>query len=151
MGSTLQIDRDEWDSFLEKLAEFEKKYNLLLSKIDAMQSGPSAAQQPVAQKADVPVASNVMPEIRLPSPQREGLLSRLNRSLKPSTSASARSIGSIYFQNGAHCSRCSWQLTQPTRFCQQCGAGFGGVICPCGRQLQSSDKFCDHCGRVVLG
>ena len=149
LGSTLQIDRSEWESFLEKLAEFEKKYNLLLSKIDAMQTAPSTIQQPGPEKAEPSVVASVMSEIPVPSRQKESLLSRLNRSLKMPSPTAARSVGPVYFENGAHCSRCRWQLTQPTKYCHQCGTGFGAVICPCGRQLGPGDKFCDGCGRAV--
>lgn len=49
----------------------------------------------------------------------------------------------------ASCSRCGFQILQPTRFCQRCGADFGKLLCSCGRELGAGDKFCDRCGRTL--
>jgi hypothetical protein len=150
LSSIVQIDRDEWESFLEKLAEFEKKYNLLLSKIDAIQSGVTAVQQPNTEKralSAMPLAPSGLMAHPLP---KRGLLTRLEEMLRYGTTREAnKSKGSNYLQDGAHCSRCGWQLAKATQYCQQCGVGFGRVICPCGRALGRSDRFCDSCGRAV--
>ena len=45
MNSFLQIDKGEWEAFLEKLSEFEKKYSLLLSKMDAIQGKLQAEEE----------------------------------------------------------------------------------------------------------
>jgi len=34
MGSLIQVDRKEWEDFLNKLSELEKKYQLVLRELD---------------------------------------------------------------------------------------------------------------------
>ena len=38
MDSFIQVDKSEWEAFLEDLSELERKYKLLLNKLDTDES-----------------------------------------------------------------------------------------------------------------
>jgi class 3 adenylate cyclase/tetratricopeptide (TPR) repeat protein len=47
------------------------------------------------------------------------------------------------------CSGCQQENPDGSRFCLQCGAGFGTQCGKCGAELPSGARFCNQCGGVV--
>jgi hypothetical protein len=156
LSSFIQVDKNEWEAFLEDLSELERKYKLLLKILDMDESrlqtlsphekkaeGSSAAPRQVPKSPEKRVGENV----------KSSFLSRLKAKLEPrggsSMGRSAR-LGMLGKPQGyAACSRCGSPIVRATKFCQRCGADFGKMVCSCGRELGSGDRFCDRCGREV--
>ena len=150
LDSFIQIDKNEWKAFLEELSEFEKKYKLLLNKLDMNENRLDALKTPEKKEAESEEASRQLsaknPE-KLDGGEGEGgFPSRLKTSLEPPARRGGLWIPGKR-QPVAFCTRCGFQIVRTTRFCQRCGADFGKVVCFCGRELSSGDKFCDRCGR----
>jgi len=157
LDSFIQVEENEWKAFLDELSQFEKKYKLLLNKLDMDESRRQAsatAEQKGAQSVDaleqVPLKSSERPQT---GQVRAGFLSQLKTKLESAgeslTAVSVRPTLLSKPQAFASCSRCGFQIVQPTRFCQRCGADFGKLLCSCGRELVLGDKFCDRCGRAL--
>ena len=154
MNAILQIDRAEWEAFLGKLSEFEKKYELLLDKMDELQSKLEAQEK--GGKADIEKGSETSPYNTTPPPQhqvqqtRNSFLSRLENTLRASKRTGVPIPQAPYVaQNIACCSNCGFRIASATRFCERCGFDFGKLVCSCGRELSGSAKFCDRCGRAL--
>jgi hypothetical protein len=133
LDSFIQIDKNEWEVFLDELSEFEKKYKLLLNKLDMNENRLDALKTPEKKEG---------------GESKGGFLSRLKTRVEPPGMRERLGIVGKR-QPVAFCSRCGFQIVRTTRFCQRCGADFGKVVCSCGRELGSGDKFCDRCGREV--
>jgi hypothetical protein len=156
LSSFIQVDKNEWEAFLEDLSELERKYKLLLKILDMDESrlqtlttpekkteGSSAAPRHVPKSPEKGVGEKV----------KDGFLSRLKAKLEPTTPSSmgrSARLGMLGRPQGyAACSRCGSPIVRATKFCQRCGADFGKMMCSCGRELGSGDRFCDLCGRGV--
>jgi hypothetical protein len=157
VSSLIQVDRKEWEAFLSKLSELEKKYELVLRELDeahqklqALEKPPNQQQGDIMSGARTPAEEQpVQKPIGL---EKRGLLTGLKTKLQslrapPILFTGRQSLTPNAPANYAWCSRCGRTVSRPIRFCEYCGADFGGLVCSCGRQLSSSDKFCDHCGR----
>ena len=143
--SSVELDKEEWEAFLEKLSELEKKYMSVLRELDETRSrlhtlerAPNQKEQSTTRQAKVEEAK--VPEQRT-KPAELNALQRLRNKLQ--------SLQTLYRPQNASCSRCGYRINYSTRFCAHCGADFGGWTCACGRTLSGADKFCDRCGRPV--
>ncbi|HXZ90641.1 MAG TPA: zinc ribbon domain-containing protein [Candidatus Dormibacteraeota bacterium] len=152
MDASTQVDKSEWKAFLEDLSEFEKKYKLLLNRLDTAEGklrGSGTPEEKVDQGNEAsPQASgeSTEKEKEVTGEVEGGFLSRLETRLKRASGPRSTPPGNLGY---ATCSRCGFQIVRATRFCQRCGADFGKVVCSCGRGLGSGDRFCDRCGRGV--
>jgi hypothetical protein len=155
LDSFIQVDKNEWNAFLEAFSEFEKKYELLLGELDNARSRLRASSSEARVGGGIETPSKASPGKTV---ERMGgvtggsffdqLKAKLETlSISPSV-VSQRSVASLS-RNQAACSRCGFKIVRATRVCQGCGADFGGMVCVCGRSLSSADKFCDRCGRGV--
>jgi len=152
LDASTQVDKSEWKAFLGDLSEFEKKYKLLLNRLDTaegklrvsgtsekkVEEGREASPQPSEESADK--------EKEESREAKGGFLSRLETRLKRASTTKGNRLGNLGY---ATCSRCGFQIVRATRFCQRCGADFGKMVCSCGRELGFGDRFCDRCGRGV--
>jgi hypothetical protein len=156
LASFIQVDKNEWDAFLEQLSELERKYKLLLKKLDMDESKLQALTPPekkTAGSSEVPRQVSKSPEKGVGGDVKDSFLSRLKAKLEPAAGSSMWRGGRPGMlakpQGYAACSRCGYQIARATRFCQHCGASFGKMVCSCGRELGPGDRFCDCCGREV--
>jgi len=141
--SSIQLDKKEWEAFLEKLSELEKKYMLVLRELDetrgklqALEAAPKPKKQDSIEQAAPPKVEGA------PYGKESAKPSILDRLTSKLESLQTRSL-----IPAASCSRCGYRISQPTRSCVHCGADFGKMVCSCGRELPERVKFCDHCGR----
>jgi RNA polymerase-binding transcription factor DksA len=148
------VDKAEWEAFLGKLSEFEKKYELLLDKIDELQNELEVEKK--KGRVSIEKGSETSPVNATPSPQfqpqqaRNNFLSRLETTLKAAKRTGTPIPQAPYaIQNVARCSHCGSSIVSASRFCQRCGFDFGRLLCSCGRELSGSEKFCDRCGRAL--
>ena len=155
MDSFIQVNKNEWEAFLEDLSEFEKKYQHLLTMLDMAESRRQALAAPKKQEDPSNQPSQHLftksPE-KATTEVKDGFRHRLKTKLEPSSSSSTRtSRASIPSKPQAYasCSRCGFAIVRTTRFCQRCGADFGRLVCSCGGELGVGDRFCDRCGRQV--
>ena len=156
-SETITFDRNEWEDFLDKLAEIEKKYRIVLQELDTTRARLHALDeskkqphenQPVQKTASEPSKSAK----KSTETTTGGILTRLRTALQdhrvpspvPTTQAFVSSKSRVLA-----CSRCGYQIVHATRVCQRCGTDFGRLVCSCGRKLAGSDKFCDSCGNKV--
>jgi hypothetical protein len=160
------LDKKEWEAFLEKLSELEKKYQLVLRELDeahtklqalALDKSPSQEEKNPL-KPTTPAEQK--PIQRTMGPKKRGLLLALETKLQslrlPPTAPAGRSpLNPNAPPNYASCSRCRRKIMHAARFCERCGADFGKWVCSCGHSLSEplppSVRFCDHCGRRVEG
>lgn len=153
MGSFLQIDKKEWENFLDKLAEFEQKYQLLLSKMDTLQSKLEAGERRDKRENEKrdEESQNLVPQLPPQGPSAESsLLDRSNDKTKPRNRADLTFSKIPYAPNNiAYCKSCGYSITLGSRYCTHCGTDFGKRICSCGRELSGSERFCDWCGRSL--
>ena len=154
LDASTRVDKSEWKAFLDDLSEFEKKYKLLLNRLDTAEGRLRASEMP-EKKAEqgnegLPQASgeSAGKEKEEGGEAKGGFLSRLKTRLKTASAMRSTQLGNLGY---ATCSRCGFQIVRATRFCQRCGADFGKLVCSCGRGLGSGDRFCDRCGRGVGG
>jgi hypothetical protein len=157
MGSLIQVDKEEWDAFLEKLSELEKKYQIVLRELDTAQGKLRALDNSQKQQQGNPITPPTAPEspnLSPTGPKKPGFLTRLRTELQSFQIPLSPRVGPGALNpsappNYASCSRCGGKIMRATRFCERCGADFGKTVCSCGRELSSSDKYCDHCGRTL--
>ena len=165
MSPVLQVDKDEWEAFRSEFSKLTKNYELVLGKLEQAQAEIrtlnqqnevlrrasavplQTSQGEVGYVKDEPEVSkqpesDKKPSAELTIKQRHGFwdslrlrLSRLPRG--PQTRPTAY----------AACSKCGYLVREASRFCSSCGANFGALICPCGRDLSPDAKYCDRCGR----
>ena len=151
MNSFVQLDKKEWDSFLEKLSELESKYELVLRELDQARSRLEALDKSLSRKEKHPLnptaPTQSHPTQRTTLPKKPRLETKLQSPLTPP--ANQTLMDSTAPPNYASCSRCGSKIIRATRFCEVCGANFGKLVCSCGRALSESVRFCDHCGRRV--
>ena len=155
--SSVELDKEEWEAFLGKLSELEKKYMSVLRELDATRSrlhtiekAPNPKEQSTPKQA---TAEEMKAPEQTPKTPQLSILQRLENKLHslqtiPTTRSSQGPPTPNRAQN-ASCSRCGYRINYSTRFCAHCGADFGGWTCACGRTLAGADKFCDRCGRPV--
>jgi len=143
--SSVQLDKKEWEAFLEKLSELEKKYMLVLRELDetrrrlhALEATPKPEGQGTVEQA-APLKEEVAPQ------RKESAES----SVLDKPTGKVESLQTRSPISAAWCSRCGYRISQPTRLCVHCGADFGKIVCSCGRDLPERVSFCDHCGRRV--
>ena len=158
MNSIVQLDKKEWEAFLKKLSELEKKYPLVLHELDEahsrLQALDNSRKQQEKNSENPTVPAEEQPSQRTTGPKNPDFLSRLKTKLRslriPSAAPADLSLMNPNAPpNYALCSRCGARIMHATRFCERCGAGFGKLVCSCGRGLSESVRFCDHCGRRV--
>jgi hypothetical protein len=153
LDSFIQVDKSEWEAFLEDLSELERKYKLLLNKLDTDESRLGALKTPEKKEGGAEAFRQVPKSPGVGGEVKGGFLSRLKAKLEPRRGSSmgrdARPGMLGKPQGYAVCSRCGFRLVRAARFCQCCGADFGKMVCSCGRELGSVDRFCDRCGREV--
>jgi hypothetical protein len=157
MGTLIQVDKQEWDAFLEKLSELEKKYQVVLGELDTAQNKLRALDKAQKQQEGKPIpppteSGEGSPRLSATGQKKPGFLTQLKTELQslqiPLSSRTARGqLNPNAPPNYASCSRCGGKIMHATRFCERCGADFGKTVCSCGRELSNGDKFCDHCGR----
>ncbi len=153
LPSFIQVEENEWKAFLEELSQLEKKYKLLFNMLDMDESRLQGLAAPEKKEVEREEASGQVSmkssEKRQAGEVKVGFLSQLKTKLehaRPGILSRPQTYATY-----ASCSRCGFQIVQPTRFCQRCGAAFGKMLCSCGRELDEGDKFCDRCGRVLRG
>ncbi len=155
LDSFIQVEETEWKAFLEELSHFEKKYRLLLNILDMdesrLQALATSEKKAVQSEKASRQLSMKIPEVRPVGEVKGGFLNRLKSKLELASSSSTGMRPGILSkqQPVAACSRCGSQIVRSTRYCQGCGADFGGLVCVCGRPLTAADRFCDRCGRGV--
>jgi len=161
MGS-LQVDRKEWEDFLNKLSELEKKYQLVLHELDTAHSKLQALENSQKHESASPVPFTTPPtstqEKRTAQTatreKKPRFLSRLKTDLRSFRISTSVGAGRSVFNpnappNYASCSRCGSKILFPRRFCGYCGADFGQAVCSCGRAVSAGVTFCNHCGRRI--
>lgn len=153
LGS-VQLDKKEWEAFLEKLTELETKYLRVLRELDEAQARlnkfENTPKNPQSETKEEATPKNVATQELTKRPQEK--LAYQPRSMLARISAELSSLRNLStLQRGAACSLCGHRITHVSRFCEKCGADFGKLTCVCGRDLTASDKFCDHCGRSTAG
>ena len=155
--SSVELDKEEWEAFLGKLSELEKKYMSVLRELDetrsrlhSLESAPNPKEQSTTKQATVEASK---PPERAPKTPQLSILQRLENKLQSlqtiPTSRSSQGSPTPNRTQNASCSRCGHRINYSTRFCAHCGADFGGWICACGQTLSGTDKFCDRCGGPV--
>jgi hypothetical protein len=149
LDSFIQVNKNEWETFLQELSEFEKKYERLLNMLDLAESRVEALKKEVGSEEALRQVSVKSPEKLVGGEAKGGYLSRLEAKLEALGRRSTRPAILGIPQGYTYCSRCGFQIMWATRFCQRCGADFGKVVCSCGRELGPGDRFCDRCGRGV--
>jgi len=146
LDSFVQIEKGEWEAFLHELSEFEKRYELLLIRLDRAENTLRTLSEPEKENRTSETVGQTPSE-----DSRKGMilesansfLSGLNAKLQPRGSTSILSLP----HNQTSCARCGFKIPRASRFCTRCGADFGKWVCSCGRELLPGDKFCDRCGR----
>ncbi len=153
MDSFIQVDKSEWEAFLEDLSELERKNKLLLNKLDTDESRLGALRTPEKKEDGTEALRRVPRSPEVGGEAKSSFLSRLKAKLEPRAGSSmwrgVRPGMQGKPQGYAACSRCGFRLVRACRFCQRCGGDFGKMVCSCGRELGSGDRFCDRCGRAV--
>jgi len=155
LNSLLQVDKREWEAFLEKLSEFEKKYELLLGKMDAIQGRLQAERK--RDEEDKSPGKTAHSEASVAFPERQiertlrgtedrSLLGFGNKAKPRNGSGQGISQTAIIAQKNPSCTNCGSPITRPARFCKLCGFSFGKLVCSCGRVPPESSRFCDGCG-----
>jgi len=139
------LDKTEWEAFLEKLSELEKRYLQVLRELDEAHAKLNAlekSKQGGQQSPHEETARQEMPSRLEIEKKRGGILARFRAELGSIRAVSAQ-------RKYATCSRCRHDITHVSRFCDRCGADFGGFVCSCGRGLSAEDRFCDRCGLPI--
>jgi len=159
LNPVLQVDKDEWDTFLSEFSKLAKNYEIILGKLDmalaqievqreknrqldargsevleSVEDGLDEIKQDQSAKKPNETERTVKTKLGFLESFRIGLF-RLTRRPQTSTYAS--------------CRRCGYVIKRASRFCVGCGADFGAFVCPCGRGVSPDDKFCDQCGRTT--
>jgi hypothetical protein len=155
MGSVIQVDRKEWEDFLGKLSELEKKYQLLLHALDTAHSKLQALDTSQKRYEDKSGSSIPTPADQQPTQgttkDKLALLTQLKTDLQ--SLRISLPLRRVWNPNAppsfALCSHCGSKIVRATRFCNRCGADFGRWVCSCGRALSDLAKFCELCGRRV--
>jgi len=146
LDSFVQIEKSEWEAFLNELSEFEKRYELLLTRLDWAENTLRALSEPEkANRTSEAVGQTPSEDSRKGTVlgSANSFLSGLNAKLQPRGTTSNLSLP----HNQVSCGRCGFKIRRASRFCTCCGADFGKWVCSCGRELLPGDKFCDRCGR----
>ena len=165
----LQVDKNEWETFLSEFSALTKNYELILSKLELAHTqmkelnqrnealtrelrkivgspGNYAAMESKDEREEI-IAEETgrkITEVKPTVKSKPGFLGSIRNRLDLSTRKSqSLTIGS------ASCRRCGFLVRRASRFCVGCGCDFGSFVCSCGRGLSSNDKFCDQCGRVT--
>jgi len=145
LNSFSQVNKSEWEAFLQDLSDLQKRFELLLTRLDdaerRLQRSNNPEQEKPVSKAEEPARPADF-QTKMSGGKGSGFMSRLAAKLQLRGSSS---IMRLSYE--ASCSRCGRKLIQPGRYCARCGADFGRILCSCGRDLSSEDKFCDRCGR----
>ena len=163
LGS-VQLDKKEWEAFLKELSELERKYLLVLGKLDDARNKLQAIGKP-SDQTERPLPDPAASKMEQPSGKggasKDDFFTRLKSKLgspqPPSTVlggvGSAQTVRVVQTVQGTHasCSRCGYKISRATRLCERCGADFGRLVCACGRDVPESGRFCDGCGRPVGG
>jgi hypothetical protein len=157
LNSFIQVDKSEWEAFLEDLSELERKYKLLMNKLDMDARKLQTLTTPEKNEKKDVGSDDASRQVSMKSPEegkagevKGGFLSRLKATLVSLEGSTGRitPLGSLRKPQGyASCSRCGFRLVRAARFCQRCGGDFGKTVCCCGRELGAGDRFCDRCGR----
>jgi seryl-tRNA synthetase len=144
--SSVELDKKEWEVFLEKLSELEEKYMSVLRELDearsqlhALEKAPKTEETNTLKQATVATVDEVTAPEQAPKTAQLNALQRLRNKLQslqaiPTTRIS-QGPSTPYRDQNASCSRCGYRINYSTRFCAHCGADFGGWICACGRTL----------------
>jgi hypothetical protein len=156
----LLLGRDDWERFLSSLEKLMSLNQKTLQKLKELHHRNEALRRELRDAVGLPTdrgepveitqgqAEAVMKPDRLGQRVKAGLgfLGLLPRieSPSPRLPQTGSSVDTY-----ASCEKCGYRPQRASRFCEGCGADFGTLICPCGRDLSSNDKFCDHCGRSV--
>jgi len=145
LNSFSQVNKSEWEAFLQDLSDLQKKFELLLTRLDnverKLQLSNNPEQEKTVSKAEERVRS-AESQTKTTGGKGSGFMSRLAAKLQLRGSSSI-----MRPPYEASCSRCGRKLIQSGRYCALCGADFGRILCSCGRGLSSGDEFCDRCGR----
>ncbi len=157
----LLLGRDDWERFLSSLEKLMSLNQKTLQKVKELRHRNEALRRELRDAVGLPVdrgepvetsqdqSEAVMKYDRLGQRVKAGLgfLGRFSR-IEPSTPARMPQTQSLV-DTYASCEKCGYRIQRASRFCEGCGADYGTLVCPCGRDLSSNDKFCDRCGRSV--
>jgi len=161
MSHVLQVDRNEWETFLSEFSALTKNYELILNKLELahtqmkeLSQRNESLTQELRRALSVDhstVGSNdkrpepdSLKEFGLAVQSKPGFLQAFRNRMKMSMRKPQNLMNSY-----ASCQRCGFLIRRASRFCVGCGSDFGYIVCPCGRGLSSNDKFCDRCRRVT--
>jgi hypothetical protein len=161
--SEILIARDEWERFLSSVERLMALHQSAIQRLKELSSRNqtlrqelSAIQHSGAAKPERGEGRRLAESNRAQQVQRKygfinlHLLNHLKAKLESLENAARRSMTSNFPRGYASCTNCRYQIKRASRFCERCGANFGKLTCPCGRELSSTDKFCDVCGRSAL-
>jgi len=154
----VQVDKDEWKTFLAEFSELTKNYELILGKLELAHTQMKELNQR---------NENLARELRRPVPEAPGTGESKGEKKEPVKEVQPKVESKHSFLQAlrarldlsrrapqiqvgyASCQKCGFLVRRASRFCVGCGADFGSIVCPCGRALSSSDKFCDRCRRAT--
>ena len=161
LSRVLQVDKNEWETFLSEFAALTKNYELILNKLELahtqmkelnqrnesltreLRSALSDNHGNIGFKVKREETDNLV-ESKPIVQSKPSFLQALRNRLDLSKRKPQNLLGGY-----ASCLRCGFLVRRASRFCVGCGSDFGSVVCPCGRGLLSNDKFCDRCGRAT--
>jgi rubrerythrin len=149
MNPVLQVDKDEWETFLSEFSKLAKNYELILGKLDL------ALAQIEVQREKNGQLEDELDEIKQDQSAKNPNEAERTVKTKPGFLEFFSRIGLFRLTRRpqtityASCRRCGYVIKRASRFCVGCGADFGAFVCPCGRGVSPDDKFCDQCGRTT--
>lgn len=156
----LLLGRDDWERFLASLEKLMSLNQKTLQKVKELHHRNEALRRELRDAVGLPADRGEPAEVsqgqtgatvkydRLGQRVKAGLgfLGRFSR-IEPLPPRLPQTGSAM--DTSASCEKCGYRIQRASRFCEGCGADFGTLVCPCGRDLSANDKFCDHCGRSV--
>ncbi len=154
----LLLGKDDWERFISSLEKLMSLNQKTLQKIKELHHRNDALRRELRDAVGLPASR--APEIsQAPSeaivrPDRLGQrfkagLGLLGRFSRAESTPPRLPTAEMPMDTSASCEKCGHRIQRASRFCEGCGADFGALVCPCGRDLTANDKFCDRCGRLV--
>jgi len=164
LSPVLQVDKDEWEAFRAEFSKLTKEYETLLARLEqaqaqikqlneqneALRREGGAVPPPTNQGVTEPVKSRPEEVKRSESDKQPGEAALKGKAKRGFwESIRSRLLGRPQYPrfSVAACRKCGFLIREASRFCSGCGADFGALICPCGRDLPRDAKHCDRCGR----
>lgn len=156
----LLLGRDDWERFLSSLEKLMSLNQKILQKLKELRHRNEALRRELRDAVGLPTDRGEPVEISQGHSEATvksnrlgqrfniglGFLSRYSKTEPPSPRLPRTDMS---IDTYASCEKCGYRIQRASRFCEGCGADYGILICPCGRDLSSNDRFCDRCGRSV--